>query len=76
MSVWYVEPDESNLERVLTALAANKSYIDKIDYAVIDEKIIADWDIKRRQTPGQSPDDYASKEWHWDLMELSGLTLL
>lgn len=76
MSVWFVEPNNSNLDRVLTALAANRNFIDKIDYAVVDEKAITDWDIKRRQTQGKSPDDHASKEWHWDLMELSGLKLL
>ncbi len=76
LSVWHVESNGSNLDRVLTALAANRDFIDKIDYAVLDEKVVADWDIKLRKTPGISPDDYASKEWHRDLTELTGLKLL
>jgi len=34
LSVWYVEPDRSNLDRVLTAIAANREHFEKIDYAV------------------------------------------
>jgi hypothetical protein len=76
MSVWYVAHDNSNLDRVLTALAANRQYIEKIDYAVFDEAVVSKCGIARRQTHGQSPDEHASKEWHWDLIKLSGRKLL
>jgi hypothetical protein len=76
LSVWYVEPDQSNLDRVLTALAANRDFADKIDYAIFEEAVVGNCGITIRQTPGQLPDEHANREWHRDLIELSGRKLV
>jgi hypothetical protein len=76
LSVWYVEPDHSNLDRVLTAIAANREHFEKIDYAVFDDAIVDRCEITIRPTPGQLPDEHASRTWHRDLVELSGRKLV
>ena len=76
LSVWYIEPSQSNLDRVLTALAANRDHVEKIDYAIFEDEVVGKCGITLRQTAGQSPDEYASREWHRDLIELSGRKLV
>ena len=76
LSAWYVEPDRSNLDRVLTAIAANREHFEKLDYAVFDDAVVSHCGITIRTTPGQLPDEHASRTWHRDLIELSGRKLV
>lgn len=76
LSVWYVEPDRSNLDRVLTAIAANREHFEKIDYAVFEDAVVDRCGITIRPTLGQLPDEHASRTWHRDLVELSGRKLV
>ncbi len=76
LSVWYVEPDQSNLDRVLTAIAANREHFEKIDYAVFDDAVVDRCGIAVQATPGQLPDEHANRTWHRDLVELSGRKLV
>ncbi len=76
LSVWYVDPDLGNLNRVLSALAANKDHIEKIDYAIVDDGVPARCNIEVRHTVGTCPDEHACREWHRDLIELSGRKLV
>jgi hypothetical protein len=76
LSVWYVEPDRSNLDRVLSAIAANREHFEKIDYAVFEDAVVGQCGITIRPTPGQLPDEHANRTWHRDLVELSGRKLV
>jgi len=76
LSVWFVEPDRSNLDRVLTAIAANRQHFEKIDYAVFDEAVVERCGVTLRQSAGQLPDEDASRTWHRDLIELTGRKLV
>jgi hypothetical protein len=76
LSVWYVEANRSNIDRIVTALAANRDFADKIDYAVFDEASVGECGITLRKTTGKLPDEYANQEWHRDLVELSGRKLV
>jgi hypothetical protein len=76
LSVWFVESDRSNLDRILTALAANRDFATQIDYAIFDETVLSRSGITPRKTPGRTPDPDASAKWHWDLIKLSGRRLL
>jgi len=76
LSVWFVEQDRSNLERVLGALAANREHVEKLDYAVFDEASLAQVGVEARPSQGQLPDEHANENWHRDLVELSGRRLV
>ena len=76
LSVWVIEDDKSNLERVVTALAANRPNIDVIDYLLFDEIVISQGGFKVRQTAGDTPDPVANAKWHRDLVDLTGRTLV
>ena len=76
LSVWYVEADRSNLDRVLTAIAANRDHFEKIDYAVFEDAVVDRCGITIRPTPGKVPDEHANRTWHRDLIELSGRKLV
>ena len=73
LSIWKIEDDGSNLDRVLTALAANKgkTNIENIDYVLLTEELIEGLGIKIEKSKGGTLDDVANSEWHYDLTELS-----
>jgi hypothetical protein len=61
---------------VLTAIAANREHFEKVDYAVFDDAVVGHCGITIRPTPGQLPDEHASRTWHRDLQEMSGRKLV
>jgi hypothetical protein len=71
LSVYLVNDDQSNLEQVVTALAANADYISNFDYALLNQETIINIGIRIENTPGQTPDSTVNT-WH---MDLSGLTV-
>jgi hypothetical protein len=72
LSVWYVEDDESNLKRIVTALAACCDFVSVFDYLIFDHVIVTDLGLTIRKTDGDTPDSVANRSWHRDLTELSG----
>jgi hypothetical protein len=46
LSVWHIDKDESNLKRIISALAANRDTLSNFDYALFDKKILIDNNIK------------------------------
>jgi hypothetical protein len=76
MSAWRIEADNSNLHRVLTALAATRHDADHIEYILFEESIVPGLGIKITKTHGGTPDTHANRMWHYDLAELSGARLL
>lgn len=75
LSVWHIEDDRSNLEQVVTALAAGRDYIANLDYALFDQQILSAINIKIKDTKGGSPDEKVNS-WHRDLVELSATKLM
>lgn len=71
LSVWIVEDNESNLGRVVAALAATCGSKTIVDYVTIDQKRIEDIGLLMKQTNGDSPDRTANSEWHRDLLQLT-----
>jgi hypothetical protein len=76
LSMFYVEDNRSNLDRVVTALAANCQAISNLDYALIDQSLLSAHGLKAVRTPGAVPDATVSSFWHWDLVELSARRLV
>lgn len=71
LSIWYIEDDRSNLERVIAALAASGTDIANVDYALLDHQWLGDLYITMASTRGGTPDEEVNTAWHRDLVELS-----
>lgn len=77
LSVWHVEDDRSNLERVVAALAASCGAVSNLDYALLDQQVLSTTlKVKIEGNRGASPDDKANESWHRDLVELSASKLV
>ncbi len=75
LSVYLIESDKSNLERVVTALAANCNKVSNLDFALLDLGVFSKLEIKVECAAGQTPDEQVNK-WHRDLVELSAQKLI
>ena len=73
LSAWSIEDGNTNLDRVITALAANKgkTNIDNLDYVLLEQEVIEKLGIKMEKSRGATPDKAANDEWHFDLIELT-----
>lgn len=76
LSVWIIDDDRSNLNRVIAALAAGRDFLDKLDYALIDAAAIEDIGVYFNQAAGNTPDKGANQRWHQDLAGLTGRRLV
>jgi hypothetical protein len=76
LSVWHVNDDNSNLKRVLTALAANAGNLSNTDYLLFDSQVVTTLGLNIKKTEGGTPDRQANREWHHDLVHLSGRKIL
>lgn len=76
LSVWHVEDDRSNLNRVVTALASACDFVSNVDYLVFNSTVVTGLGLKVRQTAGGTRDSVANRSWHCDLVELSGRKVL
>ena len=76
LSVWLIEENLANLNRVVAALAAGRETLDKFDYALIKLKSLDDLGIEVVKAKGVSCDDQANELWHLDLQGLSGAKLV
>ena len=75
LSVWRIDINRSNLQQVITALAANRDHISNLDYVLLEECTLSAFDIKIEDSPGETPDDEANA-YHCELVELSLKKLL
>jgi hypothetical protein len=76
ISVWYVESDKSNLERIIAGIAAGRQTADKFDYVLFPETVLSQAGVKAEDAQGQSKDKDANAKWHRDLVELSATKLI
>ena len=74
LSVWEVQPDRSNLERVVRAVAVGRSAIDNMGYVVVESEHLEKAGIEILPNAGESFDKDANA-WHRDLV-LSGNKLV
>lgn len=75
LSVWRIDDDESNLHRVVAALASGREHPDKIDCALIDEPDLLRLGIRVEAAPDPCADQEASDRWHRNLVHLTGSKL-
>jgi len=67
VSVWELEEDRSNLERVVRAVAVGKNKIDNAGYIVFDSALVQAAGIEIQNNPGTTADTGANG-WHRDLV--------
>ena len=70
LSVWLIEEDLSNLDRVLAALAANRDQLANIDFALISLDVLTELGLLFQATPGVTADKEVSL-LHRDLIRLT-----
>lgn len=70
-SFWHILEDKSNLALVVCAVAAGGDSVSNFDFAIFEEALLAEHQIKVEHTPGVSYDHNANETWHRDLSELS-----
>jgi hypothetical protein len=66
LSVWYIDDDLANLDRVLTALAANLHRLSNVDYVLLNNDVVMALNLRMEQTEGGSLDQKVN-QWHRDL---------
>jgi len=71
LSVWRVEPDGTNLNTVLAAVASSRLRLDKLDYTLFDEASLPAIPIKCLASEGSTPHLIANATVHRDLIELT-----
>lgn len=75
LSIWLIDDEKSNLERVASALAAGREAIANLDYALLDFKYFRKLKIKYKSSRGGTLDNHIN-EYHIDMLELSGRKLV
>lgn len=76
LSLWVIEDDHSNLERVIAALASTCSSLSNFDYALFDMEVLDGLGLAYEHVDGASPDHVANVKWHRDLVGLTGMQIL
>lgn len=76
LSIWHIEDDRSNLERVLAALAAGCKALDRLDYLLFDSQALDSLGIEYRKSAGDSCDPELNEKFHFDAVRLSGRILV
>jgi len=75
LSVWWVNDDQSNLETIIAALAANCEFVANFDYALIRLADLDSLSLTVRESFGKTPCPGAN-QYHRDICELTGRKLL
>ncbi|MBI5747051.1 MAG: hypothetical protein HZA13_08620 [Nitrospirae bacterium] len=75
LSVYCIDDERSNLDRVVAAIAATRDRFDILDYILFDQRILSEIDVKIEKTIGKTPDEQVNN-CHLQLVELSGFKLV
>ncbi len=75
LSIWEIDGNKNNLERLLAALAASREHINQLDYVLFSPEILNQVDVKTVKTKGELLDPVAN-EWHVDITDLTAMKLI
>ena len=75
LSIFLVNPNRNNLERVIAAMAATTDSLSNFDYALVPFSVVESGGFNVVNVPGDTPDDGVNQA-HRDLAELSAQQLL
>lgn len=76
LSLWLIEEDRSNLERVAAALASGRDSFSNLDYRLVPTGWLTRYRIVAAATPGKTADTEANDRWHRDLSHLTANRLV
>jgi hypothetical protein len=71
LSVWEVDDQRANLDRILSALAASRESLQHMDYLLVEQDLVLELDISVEVNSGDSVDADANENWHRDLTRLT-----
>ena len=71
ISIWIIEKDLSNFERVVAALAANRDRVSNFDYALFDMRVLRFLRIQSKPEAGNTPDAIVNQKYHANLTEMT-----
>ncbi len=76
LSIYRVDSDKGNVERIVVAMAATSKYTHKpVDYLLFDDSLPLALGIQVVKSNGKTRDDTVNSNWHYDLVELTANTL-
>jgi hypothetical protein len=70
LSLWEVDDDRANLNRIISAMAATKENFDPFDFMLIDRRRVEDTGLALESSPGDTPDEGA-QAWHYGVSLLT-----
>jgi len=71
ISIWLINDDRSNFERVIAALAANRNQVANLDYALFDIERLAALRISSQMEHGDTADSTVNMSFHLNLTRLT-----
>lgn len=76
LSVFEVDDSQSNLDQIISAMAANRDNLNKLDYILIEKRLIANDDYELKKTDGNTLSDVVNTDYHLNIEMLSGIKLV
>ena len=76
LSLWRIENDRSNVDRIIAAIAARRGKLDRVDFLLFDTEVLESLGIECRPHRGDSADPGINDLWHVDACELTASGLL
>lgn len=67
LSLWEVDDEQANLDRVIAAMAATRDTLDEFAFILVDRQHIDALALPFARQAGESPDDFANENWHHNL---------
>lgn len=75
LSIWQIDDEGTNLDRVLAAIASPRTNLQKLDYLIFDIQDVQVLEISIEASQGNTFDEEANKSWHFHLTRLSATAL-
>ncbi len=75
LSIWRIEEDRTNLDRVLAAIVSGRDNLQKCDFIIFDSRHIEENGLEIEANPGGTLDSDANSKWHLNLTHLSATGL-
>lgn len=71
LSLWHIEDDESNLERIVVGIAGTRDSVSNLDMLLFDVQVLSEVGFKIEHSIGGSIAEEANRNWHRDVVDLT-----
>lgn len=76
LSVYELADSNSNLDQIISAMAANRQYLKPIYYILIERESIVSNNYSISKAVGKTPSDEVNRNYHINIEKLSGINLV